>query len=421
MRNANGQSTWMVALNATLLGLGCALTLGCGSKVMLPVGGETGFLEACGSDADCASGLCACGVCTRVCETSSECGNDAKCTAEAASPACSGESRSICVAATTSSDDVTGATSTNDGQTTAPGSEDCHGPGSYGAGKEGDYRPCCEGLTEVEQLGAVEGEDGPLCLQLPGRLYACVEGSCGDGVCEVGEDVHCGCVDDCPGAAWETTDSTSTNDTSEQNVAPDCTSFGCDGTLLQSSSGRVEIEVEVEGEFCALECGDRSAVTLTHLDSGSSVAWGKAPSCDSCPGPDVALCVFQRGEGFTWDGSVRFTDSTCVDSFGETEHCQLNSKYAPRGRYTAQLCTAPVVKDADGEFACPSFGTSELEPECVTVEFDYPTSEPVVLHLDNRGVNPDAGVQTSSHPVIETTAVETTKTDAGAPLDASVL
>ena len=39
-------------------------------------------------------------------------------------------------------------------------------------------------------------------LGSPLRVYACVRGTCGDGVCEVGEAPHCGCVADCPNAAW---------------------------------------------------------------------------------------------------------------------------------------------------------------------------------------------------------------------------
>jgi hypothetical protein len=82
-------------------------------------------------------------------------------------------------------------------------SSGCRGPGLYEAGKNGDYRPCCPGLRETfYQLGAV-GEDGvKLCVSPPLRVYACVEGRCGDGVCEIGESQPCGCVADCPSAVW---------------------------------------------------------------------------------------------------------------------------------------------------------------------------------------------------------------------------
>ncbi len=83
----------------------------------------------------------------------------------------------------------------------------CRGPGRYQSGKEGSYRPCCPGLTEIFNLAAAEtdfpdGGRGHVCTQLPVRDYSCVAGSCGDGICEVGEQDRCGCVADCPDAAW---------------------------------------------------------------------------------------------------------------------------------------------------------------------------------------------------------------------------
>ena len=47
------------------------------------------------------------------------------------------------------------------------------------------------------------GENIPVCADFPLRVYACVRGKCGDGVCEEGESPACGCVVDCPDAAWE--------------------------------------------------------------------------------------------------------------------------------------------------------------------------------------------------------------------------
>ena len=80
---------------------------------------------------------------------------------------------------------------------------DCRGPGRYEAGKEGSYRPCCPGLREVFYTKAAQGQDGAkVCISPPLRVYACVEGRCGDGVCEAGEAEACGCVADCPSAAW---------------------------------------------------------------------------------------------------------------------------------------------------------------------------------------------------------------------------
>jgi hypothetical protein len=84
----------------------------------------------------------------------------------------------------------------------------CRGPGRYTSGKAGGYLPCCEGLNEV--FYGLPGESGEnnarTCDAPPLRVYACVAGECGDGLCEPGEAPACGCVEDCPQAAWEDTE-----------------------------------------------------------------------------------------------------------------------------------------------------------------------------------------------------------------------
>lgn len=79
----------------------------------------------------------------------------------------------------------------------------CRGAGNYEAGKEGSYQPCCPGLREVFQKRAAQvGESAErMCIDLPLRVYACVEGRCGDGRCEAPEAVVCGCEADCPSAS----------------------------------------------------------------------------------------------------------------------------------------------------------------------------------------------------------------------------
>jgi hypothetical protein len=79
----------------------------------------------------------------------------------------------------------------------------CRGPGRYEAGKEGSYQPCCPGLREVFYLAPAYTESTTrICASIPLRVYACVVGRCGDGVCESGEADACGCVADCPSALW---------------------------------------------------------------------------------------------------------------------------------------------------------------------------------------------------------------------------
>jgi hypothetical protein len=75
----------------------------------------------------------------------------------------------------------------------------CLGPGRYEKADGDAHTLCCGELlySEVPQsnLGR-ECEDAPL------PSYACVRGSCGDGICEEGEAPTCGCTLDCPQAAW---------------------------------------------------------------------------------------------------------------------------------------------------------------------------------------------------------------------------
>jgi hypothetical protein len=99
-----------------------------------------------------------------------------------------------------------GTTLTEDNEALTDSGLDCRGPGRYESGKEGSYRPCCSGLTEVfyKKPGYSDGEK--VCMDIPLRVYACVSGHCGDGICEEGESEACGCVEDCPSAVWETQD-----------------------------------------------------------------------------------------------------------------------------------------------------------------------------------------------------------------------
>lgn len=72
--------------------------------------------------------------------------------------------------------------------------EGCAPAGNYsGSGA------CCSGLHRVEQRARVFSDDSSSsCAYSPVRLFACIEGSCGDGLCEPEEAVACGCALDCP-------------------------------------------------------------------------------------------------------------------------------------------------------------------------------------------------------------------------------
>jgi hypothetical protein len=87
----------------------------------------------------------------------------------------------------------------------APGRPDaaaCRGAGRYEAGKEGSYRPCCPGFNEVPYPSPAYSGGEKVCWMPPLNVYACVRGTCGDGICEVGEAPACGCAADCPSARW---------------------------------------------------------------------------------------------------------------------------------------------------------------------------------------------------------------------------
>jgi hypothetical protein len=91
------------------------------------------------------------------------------------------------------------------GDESGDGSGSCRGPGRYEVGKGDIYLPCCDGLSEVlYEKAAWSGNemDVKVCDSPPLRVYACVQGTCGDGICEIGESEPCGCVADCPSAAW---------------------------------------------------------------------------------------------------------------------------------------------------------------------------------------------------------------------------
>ena len=82
---------------------------------------------------------------------------------------------------------------------------DCRGPGIYGYGKGNLRKPCCAGYHQYFfSSPGYDGTNHKSCFDGPdGGTYACLAGECGDGLCEDAESKACGCVDDCPSAAWE--------------------------------------------------------------------------------------------------------------------------------------------------------------------------------------------------------------------------
>ncbi|HEY6881444.1 MAG TPA: hypothetical protein VI299_25640 [Polyangiales bacterium] len=79
-------------------------------------------------------------------------------------------------------------------------SSGCNDVGNYEVGKEGGYKPCCRGLREVfHQQPGFTADNTPTCWDPPLRSSFCIQGRCGDGVCDPLESQACGtCTLDCP-------------------------------------------------------------------------------------------------------------------------------------------------------------------------------------------------------------------------------
>jgi hypothetical protein len=134
---------------------------------------------------------------------------------------------------------------------------ECRGPGRYEAGKEGSYRPCCAGLTEVPYLKPAYEGPGlvPVCTSFPLRVYACVRGTCGDGICEEGEAPACGCVADCPSARFGTPDAAATDVATLDATATEVATLDAtDGGLACNSVAQEATDFVLESGQC--QAGD---------------------------------------------------------------------------------------------------------------------------------------------------------------------
>jgi hypothetical protein len=368
------------------VGFGLLLAAACGSRSTDKLGGETGFLASCSRDAECQSGLCACGVCTQTCTDTAQC-NDTRavCAGSVSGKMCAQDGQDVCVLSADGTEPRTSNTTSTAGI--------CRGPGHYEAGKEGSYLPCCDGLREVAQLSPTRDDgNAPICNDgAPLRVYACVQGSCGDGVCEVGEDVACGCVDDCPNAFWEPPTPVPTVPTDGGAPADTCEGFTCDVALRSESAGTVEMQVELSGPFCSASCGLHQP-TVYHLDTGHYVPVGQGLDCAECRElAGTGECAPPVVMGRAWNGSVNHSDSTCTTDTQRDVACQSEARYAPPGRYRAEICSL-VATTIAGTAQCQE--TDEVR--CVSMEFDYPSSEPVVLRLDSAAGDADGGLQSNA-------------------------
>jgi hypothetical protein len=155
---------------------------------------------------------------------------------------------------------------------------------------------------------------------------------------------------------------------------------------LSSSPGSARIEFNVEADaFCdppGAACeGSVGHISIHQVDGTVLVPARRplcgAPSCDVCepvPCPGFAClsetAVAVGDQVLAWDGSFE-QNETC----GQSEMACRQAYYVPPGRYVAQAC-ANAGNAADG---CEAAAT-----ECVSVEFDFPSAEPLALTLSRN-------------------------------------
>ncbi len=209
-----------LALCATL---GALLAGACGGTVgKIPsIGSESHFLAYCADG--CSPGLdCIGGICTRACLTDqsscSDLATNAACTNQSVEPgevavcdvSCGSGGSCAALGADYACDHgycrkPLSNGSAASGSAGAGGSSDCNPVGRYGVGKEGGYKPCCPGLTELFTYAQsyANGESTPTCVSPEYRSFSCIQGTCGDGICEDAE-APCGCGVDCPDSNWRT-------------------------------------------------------------------------------------------------------------------------------------------------------------------------------------------------------------------------
>jgi hypothetical protein len=212
------------------------------------------------------------------------------------------------------------------------GPNECRGPGRYESGKEGSYKPCCEGLQEVSYGKPSYAGDGKLktCDHPPLRVYACVRGQCGDGICEEGEAAACGCVEDCPQAAWDQADVASQPDAGSNasldgsTSQPKCVSASSPCSGRTSFCTWAEIAPRIAAcvtrlltPYYAVRCGPYDGVVSQGTDSATYFYYDEAGKLVGQN--DVGLSTLGcrwYDPSFTLPGSCEIVTPECSDDAG---------------------------------------------------------------------------------------------------------
>jgi hypothetical protein len=201
---------------------------------------------------------------------------------------------------------------------------ECRGPGRYESGKEGTYRPCCAGLHEVLYGKPGYTGDGTvkICDYPPLHVYACVSGKCGDGICEAGEAAACGCVQDCPQAAWNVSSDDRSQVDAGTGAEPTCSSAASPCRGANSFCERAEIAARISAcverpltPYYAVRCGPYAGVVSQGTDSARYFYYDEAGQLAAVN--DVGLggngCVAYH-PSFTLPATCDITTPECEDA-----------------------------------------------------------------------------------------------------------
>lgn len=195
----------------------------------------------------------------------------------------------------------------------------------------------------------------------------------------------------------ETTNGDDTTEPVTTDVTDDAGSStsNADSGWSETSPGTVTIRLEVPaGQYCDPPpyCdGIRGHISIARVDDAKPLRPPTTPPCgytpcSTCEPPACvgAACLPTsrevNNESIRWDGAYQEPGSCGADV-----SCH-SPRFASAGRYLARMCATPgqVVEgepDANGETAtCASSGPIE----CVDVQFDLPSAEPVIGVLPSQ-------------------------------------
>jgi hypothetical protein len=184
----------------------------------------------------------------------------------------------------------------------------CLGPGRYERSDGGAYTPCCDPLRYSE---GPQSNHGPECEDVALLSYACLRGSCGDGICEQGEASTCGCTLDCPQATWPNSPGDEADGGAGEGKAEDAK------VGFPESCAMKELAAYLDRSDCPRHCGD-VALGASSADEAVAIACVRDAIADRKP-----FEVFWHAQGTdglphigllaTWRGDRLHTIGVVVD------------------------------------------------------------------------------------------------------------